>query len=85
MQLAIGEVIYKLRKENRVTRNSLPMPLGIGACGFKVESGGAYPDITLLPSIARYFNTSIDCLLKYEKDLSNDDVIKNNRSVFKEF
>jgi transcriptional regulator with XRE-family HTH domain len=77
MQLAIGEVIYKLRKENRVTQEQLANAVGVSVPAVsKWESGGAYPDITLLPSIARYFNTSIDCLLKYEKDLSNDDVIK---------
>lgn len=75
MKLPIGQVIYTLRKENRVTQEQLANAVGVSVPAVsKWESGVAYPDITLLPSIARYFNTTIDCLLRYERDISGDDV-----------
>jgi transcriptional regulator with XRE-family HTH domain len=75
MKLPIGQVINELRKKSGVTQEQLANAVGVSVPAVsKWESGAAYPDITLLPSIARYFNTTIDCLLRYDKDISEDDV-----------
>lgn len=77
MKLEIGRVIHELRKDMSVTQEQLANSVGVSVPAVsKWESGQAYPDITLLPSIARYFNTTIDYLLKYEIDLSNEEVMK---------
>lgn len=77
MKLPIGEVIYSLRKEKGVTQEQLAQAVGVSVPAVsKWESKNAYPDITLLPAIARYFNTTIDKLLKYEITISNEDVME---------
>jgi len=76
MKLEIGKVIQELRKDRSITQEQLANSVGVSVPAVsKWESGQAYPDITLLPAIARYFNTSIDYLLKYEVDLSNEEVM----------
>ena len=86
MKLEIGQVIYKLRKEKNITQEALAKTVGVSVAAVsKWESNNSYPDITLLPSIARFFNTSIDKLLNYEKDISNEDVmeiVKKSASLF---
>ncbi len=77
MRLPIGKVIYNLRKEMSVTQEQLASSVGVSVPAVsKWESGQAYPDITMLPSIARYFNTTIDSLLKYEINLSDEEVME---------
>ncbi len=77
MKLHIGEVIYKLRKEKCVTQEVLANAVGVSiAAVSKWESKNSYPDITMLPSIARFFNTTIDNLLSYEIEISNEEVME---------
>lgn len=77
MKLEIGQVIYKLRKEKNITQEALAKTVGVSVAAVsKWESSSSYPDITLLPSIARFFNISIDQLLNYEKDINNEEVME---------
>ncbi|MGL5694202.1 MAG: helix-turn-helix domain-containing protein [Peptostreptococcaceae bacterium] len=77
MELYIGEVIYKLRKEKGVTQENLAKAVGVSVAAVsKWESKNSYPDITILPSIARFFNTSIDNLLNYQIEISNEQVME---------
>lgn len=77
MKLPIGKVIYELRKDMSVTQEQLASSVGVSVPAVsRWESGHAYPDITLLPSIARYFNTTIDRLMNYEIELSPEEVQK---------
>lgn len=77
MQLPIGEVIYKLRKEKGVTQEQLAKEVGVSVAAVsKWESKNSYPDITILPAIARYFNTTIDKLLRYEISISNEEIME---------
>lgn len=77
MKLPIGKVIYELRKDMSVTQEQLASSVGVSVPAVsRWESGHAYPDITLLPSIARYFNTTIDRLMNYEIELSAEEVQK---------
>lgn len=86
MELSIGEIIYKLRKERGITQEVLAKAVGVSVAAVsKWESKNSYPDITILPSIARYFNTTIDKLLSYEIEISNEkviDIIKECSSLF---
>lgn len=77
MELYIGDVIYKLRKEKGITQDKLAKAVGVSVAAVsKLESKSSYPDITMLPSIARFFNTTIDKLLSYEIEISNDKVME---------
>ncbi len=74
-ELSIGKIIYAKRKELGLTQEELAEYLGISKPAVsKWESGQSYPDITLLPVIASYFNISVDCLLGYEPQLDQEKI-----------
>ena len=74
-RLPIGRVIYSMRKERGTTQEDLANSVGVSVPAVsKWESSQAYPDIALLPSIARYFGTTIDRLLDYELDIDEEGI-----------
>ncbi|RMD04035.1 XRE family transcriptional regulator [Clostridium autoethanogenum] len=76
-KLQIGEIIFKLRKEKGITQDQLGGFIGVSTAAVsKWESGNSYPDITLLPVLASYFNVSIDKLLNYKIELSEKEVME---------
>ncbi|MDU1320073.1 MAG: helix-turn-helix domain-containing protein [Clostridium botulinum] len=75
-KLLIGEVIYRLRKEKAITQEQLANFIGVSTAAVsKWESGTSYPDITLLPVIAIFFNVTIDTLLNFKIELSDEEVM----------
>lgn len=73
--LKIGENIYDLRKEKRITQEKLAEHLNLSTPAIsKWESGQSYPDITLLPELASFFDVTIDSLLGYVPSLSREEV-----------
>jgi transcriptional regulator with XRE-family HTH domain len=70
--LYIAENLKILRKKMDMTQEDVSEILGVSPqTASKWERGGTYPDITLLPSLANLYNTSIDALIGMEK--INDD------------
>ena len=64
MDIYISENIKRLRRERNLTQEALANFIGISFQAVsKWECGDAYPDITLLPVIANYFQVTIDELL----------------------
>ena len=64
MEINLKETLRTLRQQKNVTQEMLASHLGITAQSVgKWERGEGFPDITLLPKIALYFNVSIDDLL----------------------
>lgn len=64
-QLPIGSIIQMLRKQNQLTQLQLAQAIGVSAPAVsKWESGGSYPDITLLMPLARALGTTVDGALK---------------------
>lgn len=64
MELLIGENIRRLRRERNLTQEEVAAHLGISFQSIsKWERGDGYPDITMLPALAHYFDTSVDELL----------------------
>ncbi len=77
MNLNIGQVIYELRKQKNITQEQLANILGVSIPAVsKWENGTTYPDITLLPIIARYFNVTMDELMDYQMELSSEEITK---------
>ena len=69
MQLALGSTIRQLRHRDGLTQETLAEALGVTAQAVsRWESGGSYPDMEMIPSIANYFGITIDDLFGYCHD-----------------
>ncbi len=69
MRITVGEKIKALRRKCEKTQEDLAASLGVTAQAVsRWEAGGSYPDMELIPSIANYFNVSIDELFGYQND-----------------
>ncbi len=68
MKLTFGEIIRKYRRERDLTQEELAQDIGISSQSVsKWERGEGYPDIMLLPVIARNFGVTIDELFGNDK------------------
>ncbi len=68
MKVNLAENLKNLRKEKNVSQEKLADYLNISFQAVsKWETGNAYPDISLLPDIARFFGITVDELLQVEK------------------
>ncbi|GCF92457.1 transcriptional regulator [Enterococcus florum] len=75
MRMNLGSVIAEKRKKKKITQQELADFMNVSKASVsKWETGHTYPDITLLPLLAAYFNISIDELLNYEPQLSNQEI-----------
>lgn len=75
MEMNIGPIIMEKRKEKQVTQQELANFVGVSKASVsKWETGQTYPDITLLPLLAAYFDITIDSLLTYEPQLDNHEI-----------
>ena len=64
MKLNIGNNIRNLCRNMDITQEQLAEQLGVSYQAVsRWENGTTYPDMELLPSIAAFFNTSVDQLL----------------------
>ncbi|WP_347790369.1 helix-turn-helix transcriptional regulator [Solibacillus sp. CAU 1738] len=74
------------RKEMGVTQEQVAQYIGVSkAAVSKWEKGLSYPDITLLPKLATYFNLSIDALLGYEPQMTKEHIQKTYAELAKKF
>jgi len=68
MNINIGEKIKNYRQKKDFTQEQLAESLHISFQAIsKWERGEAYPDITMIPRLAYFFNTTTDDLLCYEQ------------------
>ena len=73
MKIRISENIKRLRKDMRLTQEMLAEVLHISPQSIsKWERGDAYPDISMLPSIANYFGVTVDALLGNDKIIAEE-------------
>jgi len=69
--MSLGQVISAHRRALGVTQEELAAYVGVTKASVsKWETGLSYPDITLLPVLAAYFDISIDALLGYSPQLT---------------
>lgn len=69
MNIAVGQVIKKLRQEKGITQEQLAKHFGISCQAIsKWENGTTFPDITLLPEIAIFFGVTIDNLFSITRE-----------------
>ena len=79
MQLNLGSNIRQLRRRDKQTQEQLAEALGVTAQAVsRWESGGSYPDMNLIPSIANFFGVSIDELFGYtdQREQKIDDKVR---------
>ena len=73
--MPVGEVIRRKRKEQGLTQEQMAQRLGVSAPAVnKWERGSSYPDITILPALARLLNTDINTLLCFQEELSDEEI-----------
>ena len=72
-QFLFATILADRRKELKLTQEDIAQFVGVSrAAVSKWEKGLSYPDITLLPKLAMYFDLSIDTLLGYEPQLTKE-------------
>lgn len=63
-EINLGHILIENRHKRGITQDELASYIGVSkAAVSKWETGTTYPDITLLPQLATYFNISIVILL----------------------
>ncbi len=73
MKLQIGEKLKELRHQNDITQDRLAEVLGVSSQSVsRWELGICYPDLELLPSIANYFDITLDDLVGMNKIRSEE-------------
>lgn len=75
--MTIGEVIREKRKALGLTQEQTAKRLGVsGPAVNKWERGSTFPDITILPALARLLETDVNTLLCFQKELSDEEIIQ---------
>lgn len=75
--LKLGENLKRLRTENALTQEQLAEVFGVSPQAVsRWENNGAYPDITLLPIIANYFDITTDELLGVDIERKQQEINK---------
>jgi transcriptional regulator with XRE-family HTH domain len=85
MQIRIGENLRKLRIKNELTQEKLAEVFGVSPQAIsRWENNTTYPDVTMLPSIANYYNVSIDELMGMD-EIRNVEKINSTFSLVHEY
>lgn len=85
-EINIAKVLVKKRKEKGITQDELANYIGVTKASVsKWETEQSYPDITVLPILATYFNISIDDLIDYKPQMTKEDIRKLYRRLSSDF
>ena len=75
--MKLNQIIKTKRKELMMTQQDIANYLGITTPAVsKWEKGSSYPDITLLPPLARLLKIDLNTLLAFNENLSDDEIKK---------
>lgn len=70
-----GKNLFFLRKQKNLTQQEVADRLGVtDKAVSKWENGGSYPDITLLPALARIFGQTVDSLLSSDEEPDREEM-----------
>lgn len=73
--MKINETIRIRRKEQGMTQEQVAVGLGVSTSAVhKWEKGTSYPDITLLPALARLLRVDLNTLLSFQDDLTPEEI-----------
>ena len=73
--MKINEMIRERHIAKKLTQEQMTGYLGVTAPAVnKWEKGTSYPDITLLPALARLLDTDLNTLLSFQEDLSDREI-----------
>ena len=76
-EINLASVVSVKRKEKKITQDELANYLGVSKAAIsKWETAQSYPDITMLPHIATYFDITIDELIGYEPQMESIEIKK---------
>ena len=85
-QLQFASIFTERRKQLQLTQEDVARFVGVSrAAVSKWEKGQSYPDISLLPKLAMYFDLSIDTLLGYEPQLTTQRIAELYSEIAKRF
>lgn len=73
--MSIGKVIRKYRKEKNMTQEEMAVRLGVTAPAVnKWENENSLPDVMLLAPIARLLGITLDTLLSFREELTQEEI-----------
>ena len=73
--MKINETIRSRRKQLGLTQEEVANRLGVTATAvYKWESASCYPDITLLPALARLLGVDLNTLLCFQEDWTDEEI-----------
>lgn len=73
--MRIHEIIREKRLEQKMTQEQLAEKLGVSAPAVnKWEKATSYPDITILPTLARLLGVDLNTLLSFKEELTKEEV-----------
>lgn len=73
--MRINQVIREKRNAQGLTQEQVAMYLGVSTPAVnKWEKGTCYPDITILPALARLLKVDLNTLLSFKEDLSEQEI-----------
>ncbi|MHB1485077.1 MAG: helix-turn-helix domain-containing protein [Saccharofermentanales bacterium] len=82
MKINIGENLKKFRLQKELTQEQLAAVIGVSPQAIsRYENNSSYPDITVLPIIAIFFNTSIDELIGMDEICKTENINKIHHNV----
>lgn len=85
-EINLGHILIENRHKRGITQDELASYIGVSkAAVSKWETGTTYPDITLLPQLATYFNISIDELVGYEPQMTKEQIRDIYRKLASDF
>ena len=88
MNVSLADKLKELRKSKNISQEKLAEYLGVSYQAVsKWENGVTYPDILLLPDIARYYGITVDELLQVEQidaDKYFEEVCLNAEKLFRD-
>ncbi len=81
--MKINQIIREKRKEQGLTQDQVAEYLGLSTPSVsKWENGNTFPDITILPALARLLNTDLNTLLSFKEDLSEIEIQHISNEIY---